>query len=151
MEPVNRFETADRTRLENGERSIGDLIRDLRDESLTLLRQEVALAKTEMSEKAAKLIRNLIYLAVGGLIAYAGLIFLILAVTFGAQVGLVKLGLSLDVATWLAPLLVGIIVGIVGYTLVQKAVSTLSNESIVPEKTTESLKEDKQWIEKKVT
>ena len=52
------------TRSDN--RSIFGLLRELRDELGTLFRQEVALAKTEVSEKADLAKRNSIYIAVGG-------------------------------------------------------------------------------------
>src|SRR5688500_13231286 len=40
------------------DRSIADLLKELRDESPMLLRQEVALAKTEMAEKATAYGKN---------------------------------------------------------------------------------------------
>jgi len=129
--------------------SLASLIRELRDESTTLLRQEVALAKTEMAEKAAMIGRNSIYLAIGGLVAYAGLIFILVSVMRLMWLGLLKAGLSDSVAQWLAPAIVGLIVAGIGYGLIQKAKSTLSRESIAPTKTIQSLKEDKQWTQEK--
>ena len=129
--------------------SFATLIRELRDETTTLLRQEVALAKTELSEKASLVGRNSIYLAVGGLVAYAGLIFILHSLVGLLLVGLLRAGLSEGVATWLAPGIVGLVVAGVGYALVQKAKSTLSRESLAPEKTIQSLKEDKQWTQEK--
>ena len=40
--------------LEHDGRSLTGLVRELRDEAIVLVRQEVALARTEMSEKAAR-------------------------------------------------------------------------------------------------
>jgi len=129
--------------------SLASLIRELRDESTTLLRQEVALAKTEMAEKAAMIGRNSIYLAIGGLVAYAGLIFILVSVMRLIWLGLLRAGLTDSVAQWLAPAIVGLIVAGIGYGLIQKAKSTLSRESITPTKTIQSLKEDKQWTQEK--
>jgi len=139
------------TQTPNGEPSLASLIRELRDETTTLLRQEVALAKTEMSEKATVLGRNSIYVAIGGLVAYAGFIFVLLSVMRLMLVGLVRAGLSEAVADWLAPAIVGLVILGVGYALIQKAKSTLSRESLVPEKTIQSLKEDKQWTQEKLS
>jgi xanthine/uracil permease len=133
------------------ERSVADLIRDLREETTTLLKQEVALAKTEMSEKAAKVGRNVAYLAIGGLVAYAGLMFILLALSALAMAGFENMGLSESVARWLGPAVVGIIIAIVGYALIYKAKETLANESLAPEKTIQSLKEDKQWTQEKLS
>jgi hypothetical protein len=132
------------------ERSIGELLKELRDDTTTLLRQEVALAKTEMSEKASRAGRNAAYIAAGGAVAYAGLIFLLLAATYALYLMLQAMGMETH-SLWVAPLIVGAIVGIIGYSLVQKGISTLRDESLVPEKTTQSLQEDKQWLQEKTT
>jgi Putative Actinobacterial Holin-X, holin superfamily III len=131
-------------------RSLTDLMAELRDEALTLVRQEVALAKTEMSEKAARVGRNSAYLAAGGLVAYMGLGILLLAAVVGLYLGLVALGLTHATAGWLSPLIVGAIVALIGYVFVQKAISTLKRETVVPERTVESIKADKNWMKEKV-
>lgn len=134
----------------NRDRSIGDLIKELRDETTTLLRQEVALAKTEMTEKATKVGRNLAYLAVGGAVAYLGLLFLLWAVTSGIMLALDAAGLD-EHAAWVAPLITGVVVAAIGYALIQKAISTLKNkDEIVPQKTVESVQENAQWARQKV-
>ena len=140
----NRLETDDN-------RSVGSLLRDLRDETTLLLRQEVALAKTELSEKAARYGRNAGYLAVGGVVAFAGVLFLLLALTVGLYAVLVALDVSHYVAGWLAPLIVGAAVTAIGYSLVQKAINAFKHESPVPERTKESLQENKQWLQHKVS
>ena len=60
--------------------NILDLVKSLRDDTTGLIRDEVALAKTEIGEKIATASRNVGYLAVGALVAYAGVIFLLVAV-----------------------------------------------------------------------
>jgi len=129
--------------------SVASLIRELRDESSTLLRQEVALAKTELTEKASLLGRNGAYFAAGGLVAYAGLMFILLSITQLLTAGLMKAGLSEAVASWVSPAIVGLVIAGVGYGLIQKAKSTLARERLTPEKTIQSLKEDKQWTQDK--
>jgi len=141
----NRLDTTD------DNRSIGSLLRDLRDETSLLLRQEVALAKTELSEKAARYGRNAGYLAAGGVVALAGVMFLLIALTVGLYALLVAANLSHYMAGWLAPLIVGAVVTAVGYSLVQKAISTFRHDSPVPEKTKESLQENTRWLQHKVS
>ncbi|HEX8313176.1 MAG TPA: phage holin family protein, partial [Chthoniobacteraceae bacterium] len=58
---------------------IGDLLKELRDETTTLFREEVTLVKKEMSEKLSQTTRNVGYLATGSLIAFAALIMLLFA------------------------------------------------------------------------
>lgn len=147
-----RTENRIENRLEGHDnRSITGLLRELRDETTILLRQEVALAKTEISEKASRAGRNAAYLAVGGAVAYAGVLFLLLAATTAILVGLEAMGLDREITLWLAPLIVGGIVALVGYGLVQKGISTLKHESLVPEKTTGSIQENKQWLQDKMS
>jgi hypothetical protein len=131
--------------------SIADLIKELRDEGLLLVRQEVALAKTEMSEKIGRTLRNTAYALAGALVAFLGLVFVLQAVTALVGVGLKAAGLAPEQCLWLAPLIVGVVVTIIGTTLVTKGIATLKNESLVPEKTIDSLKGGKAWIQSKTT
>lgn len=135
----------------DGRRSIGDLIKELRDESSVLVRQEVALAKTELSEKAAKLGRNAGYMGVGSALAHAALILLLFGLAAALYHGLTEAGLSHMVSGWLAPLIVGGVTALIGYALIQKAIGAFKHESLVPEKTVDSLKENQQWLSRKAT
>jgi xanthine/uracil permease len=127
------------------ERSIGQLLKELRDETTTLLRQEVDLAKTEMSEKASRVGSNLGSLAMGGGVAFLGALALLAAVVYGLT-SILNQFMSVGVAIWLAPLIVGLVLAGIGYSLVQKALATLRQESLTPRKTTETLQENKEWL-----
>jgi hypothetical protein len=142
-----------RFRTEDGRdtRSVVDLVKELRDEMTELMRQEVALARVEISDKVARFSRNLTYLAIGGLILYAGLLILLVAASAGTYVGLVAAGLTHYTAGWLAPLIVGIVIAAIGYAFLQKALSTLKHESLVPKQTVQSVKETKEWVQEKVS
>ena len=131
------------------ERSIGQLLKELRDETTTLLRQEVELAKTEMSEKASRTGRNLGSLAVGGGVAFLGALALLAAVIYGLT-SIFNQFMSVGVAIWLAPLIVGIVLAAIGYSLVKKALATLKQESLTPQKTTQTLQENKEWLKAKM-
>jgi drug/metabolite transporter (DMT)-like permease len=131
------------------ERSLGQILRELRDESSQLLRKEVELAKTEMSEKASRVGSNVGALAVGGGVAFAGALALLAAVVFGLTSLLSQL-MSPGVAVWLAPLLVGLVLAFIGYGMINKAVDALKRERIAPTQTTESLKENKEWLKERI-
>src|SRR5687768_18241818 len=62
------------------ERSLGDLFSELMSETSTLVRQEVALAQVEMTNKATKAGKNIGYLVVGGAVGYAALLVVLAAV-----------------------------------------------------------------------
>ena len=53
------------------------LVKKLRDDTTTLVRDEISLAKTEINEKIASTSRNVGYLAAGALVAYAAGILLL--------------------------------------------------------------------------
>lgn len=132
------------------DRSIGQLLKELTSETSTLLRQEVDLAKTEMTEKASRLGTNLGSLAVGGAVLFLGALALLAAVVYGLT-SLLDQFMSLGVAVWLAPLIVGLVLAAVGYSLVKAALETLKRESIAPQKTTETLQENKEWLKTKIS
>jgi len=132
------------------DRSIGQLLKELTHESSTLLKQEVNLAKTEMSEKASRVGTNLGHVAVGGAVAFLGAIALLLFAVYGLT-SLLDQFLPLGVAVWLAPLIIGAILAGVGYSMIKKALETLKRESVAPEKTTQSLQENKEWLKEKIS
>jgi len=120
------------------ERSLGELFADLAQEMTTLVRQELVLARTELSQKAAHVGRDIGFLALGGAVAYAGFLAIIAAVIFIlAEIGL---------PWWLAALIVGIVVAGVGYFLVQRGLTALRREDLAPRQTVESLREDARLV-----
>lgn len=118
------------------ERSIGELFGELASDLGTLVRQELALAKVELAHKATRAGKDVGRLAAGGAIAYAGLLAVL-----AALIGL----LSEVVPWWAAALIVGVIVGIVGYSMLSGALSALKKADLTPQQTVETLKEDAQW------
>src|SRR5688572_4465494 len=127
------------------EPGIGMLLRELTDETRTLLRQEVELAKAEMSEKAARVGKNVAFIGIGAFVAYAGLWALIAAACIGVGIALSQV-MSPNIAAWLGPLLVGIVICLIGYAMIQKAISSLRRERLVPEKTIDSIRENTEWL-----
>ena len=126
----------------NDERSLGDLFGDLARDMGTLVGQEVALARTELTEKATQVGKDVAMLAVGGLVAYAGLLAIIASV--------IVLIADRGVPLWASALIVGGIVALIGYLLVQRGISALKRQDLTPRQTLESLKEDTQWAKEQV-
>ena len=118
------------------DKSLGELFGDLTRETSTLVRQEVQLAKTEMTQKAAKIGKNL-GLAVAGAVFGLG--------AFMAFVAFLILAVSLVVASWLAALIVTALLGIVAAILALKGIAAIKSVNVVPQQTVETLKEDVQW------
>ena len=95
------------------------------------------LAKTEVSQKASRVGKDVGFLAAGGVVAYAGLLAILAGV-------IVLLGQV--ILMWLSALLVGLVVVAVGYFLIKKGLDALKREDLAPRQTMETLKEDGQWI-----
>lgn len=131
--------------------SIPGLLRDLRDETTTLFRQEVALARTELKENASRLGGHVAHLAIGGFVAYAGLIVLLIGLGHLLGALLTRAGLDPDLTQWLAPTLVGAAVAIVGWVLVARAKHALSGDTLAPRQTIDSLKTNKHWAQSKLS
>jgi uncharacterized membrane protein (DUF106 family) len=123
------------------DRSIGELFSELASESSLLIRQEIALAKVELTQKATRVGRDAGFLVLGGAVAYAALLALLAALI---------LLLANVMPTWLAALVVALLVGIVGAVLVSKALTDLKKTDVTPRQTVETLKEDAQWAKERM-
>jgi hypothetical protein len=124
------------------ERSLGELFTELANETSTLVRQEVALAQTELTQKATRVGKNVGFLAVGGAIGYAALLAILAAVV---------IGLSHFIPAWAAALIVGVVVGVVAYLLISSALTALKKTDLAPRETVEQIKEDAQWLKNQVS
>ena len=125
--------------LEN--RPLGDLFGDLASDMSNLVRQEVNLAKVEITQKAKYVGRNVGYLVIGGAVAYAALLAIIAAII---------MLLAKVVPHWGSALIVGGVVGAIGWMLIGKAMSALQETDLTPRETVETLKEDATWMKQQI-
>lgn len=130
--------------------SLPSLLRDLRDETTTLLRQEIALAKSELKENASKMGTHATSLGIGALVAYAGFIILLIGISHFLEMALIHAGVSDAVSRWLAPCGVGLIVAIIGWVMVSKATTAFKKDDLTPKQTAASLHETKDWAQSKL-
>lgn len=108
-----------------GEASVGDLLGSLARDTSTLVRQEVQLASTEMTAKAKSLAENAALIGVGGALAQAGFLVLMLSLMAALYPAL---------PLWASALILGAIVMATGYALVQKGASALRDLDPLPER-----------------
>jgi hypothetical protein len=135
----------------NTDPGIADLLRQLRDDTTGLVREEIQLAKTEAGEKARRVGRNLGFLLVAGLIGSSALLLLLVGAAFLLAEAFAEGGMDPGVATFLGFLTVALAAGVAAGVLATKGLSALSNESAIPNRTARSLKEDKQWAQNKLS
>jgi hypothetical protein len=124
--------------------SLLDLVSGLREDVRDLFHEEIQLAKAEISEKVSYASRNGLYLAIGGFVGLLSVTLLLASFGFLLSYAFEALGLSTGIALFLGFLVVAIVSGSVGGILVAKAISAFKKESLVPEKTIQTLKDIKQ-------
>lgn len=132
------------------ERSLGSLIKEIRDESIELFHQEVELARTEMTEKASRFGRKAYIFTQSTLVSTAGLIVLLIGIAEGISLMLAAAGVGAQ-AFWIGPVLVGLVVMIGGAIVAYTVKESMAGDTIVPEKTAQTMKENKQWVNDKIT
>jgi len=123
-------------RVEKEEAPLSELISDLARETVALASQELSLARVEFRDKFTHLSRGIALIALGGVVAYAGMLALI--------AGIILL-LGQIVAWWISAFLVGLAVAGGGYLLFNAGVERLRETDVVPHKTIQTLKEDAEW------
>ena len=95
------------------DRSLGEVVSDIKVDASLLVRQEIALAKAELKEKAVAVAKQAAFFGAAGVLAYAGLFVLLAALVLGI--------IALGVAAWLSALIVAIVVFAGAFVLVQRA------------------------------
>ena len=119
---------------QQSEHSLPELLGMLTQDIVTLIRQEMVLAKAELSQKASRIGRNVGMLATAGLIGYIGVLAIVVAVI---------LILAQRMPLWASALVVGAIFAAVGGILASKAITALKSENLVPQQTLQTLQEFK--------
>lgn len=119
------------------DRSLLSLFSDLWRETTTLVHEEAELAKAELSEKVSQVTTGAGEIAAGGAILFAGFIVLLFA-----AVGALELMLPTEHSIWIAPLIVGLVVMIIGFIALSRGKKQMQAESLAPQRTLESLKRD---------
>ena len=94
------------------ERSVKQLVKDVKRDAGLLARQELALKKAELKEKATGIAKKAAIFSAAALLGYAGLLVLAAALVLGI--------IALGVAAWLSALSVAVVVILGAYLLVQK-------------------------------
>lgn len=117
--------------------SFSELLGELANNSASLVRDEIELAKQEMREKVSVLRSGAVTIAIGGLVGFIAL----MALTAAAIAGLAHF-----MDTGLAALLVGVVLALVGGGMAFTGLNRLKKTSLKPEQTIETLEEDKEWL-----
>lgn len=139
--------TATRTADTNhGQRTLVGLFSDLWRETSALVHDEVALARAEVSEKVNQVGNGIAVIAAAALILFAGFLMLLLAAA-----NLLALMLPPDSGPWMAPFAVGVAVLLIGFIALAKGRSDLKARNLAPERTLDSLRQDRELVKEHVS
>ena len=119
-------------------RGIGDLLGDLGRQVSTLVRRELDLARVEVTSGLGRMGRGAAMSGVGGMLAYAGLLFVLGAIALA----LVDAGLD----AWLAALIVGAVTLVIGRIVAWMGVGQIRNANPAPTQTAETIREDVDYL-----
>jgi MFS family permease len=119
------------------EQPLGELFRRLSEETSTLIRQELELARAELREKGREAGKG------AGLFGGAGVVGLLAA---GALTATLILALDTAMDSWLAALIVTVVMGAIAAVLALRGKDRLKQAGPpVPEQTRDTVKEDVEW------
>lgn len=125
-------------------RGIGSLLRELADGGAALIRQELRLARTEVTAMVRAV-------GVGTALTSSGAVLTLLG-TFAVFTGLIMLAGDqwLRDRYWLAALIGAVIAGGIAGWMARRGASHLSPRRLLPDETVATLKEDKEWLKRQL-
>ena len=124
------------------DRRVASLLSDLANQIGALIRQEVALFKAELFEKLGMIGRGVGAIAAGALIALSGWLALVAAAI---------LGLAIVLAPWLAALIVGVVLIVIGGAVLYFGKSRFDSDALAMRRTLGSLREDESWVREQLS
>src|SRR5215510_5495176 len=124
--------------------STGSLIRGILNDLRTLIREEIALARAEMREQAGRARAAALSFGVAAAALAFGGIFLLVAIALG-------IANLLGWPAWTGFLIVALVLCIGGYATLASGRKKLAGVHAVPEETLNSLKENSEWIAKRLS
>jgi hypothetical protein len=125
------------------EQSIGDLLKHLSEQTATLVRQELELAKAEMQQKGKRAGVGIGLIGGGGVLALAAV---------GALTATLILLLGEWMDVWIAALIVTIVYAAGAALLALRGKEKVSEATPpIPEETIETVKEDVQWAKTQIS
>lgn len=133
-EDVDAFDS----RTQRGTRQPGALaalFSDLWRDTTTLVQQQTDLAKAEASEKLNQMALAIGAIAAAGAVVFAGFIILLMS-----AVNALAPHLPPQYAPWLAPLIVGLVIIVVGYIMFASGRKALEAQNLKPERSVESMR-----------
>jgi len=129
---------------------LSELVGGLLSDVTGLLRKEIDLAKTEVSEKLKKALSGVEFLMIGLVLAIGAVGVLLSALVSGLAVVFSRYGISEVSANALAAVIVGLIIGAIAWLLISRGIAALRGTELKLDRTTASLRRDAEIVKEKV-
>lgn len=124
--------------------SISGLVRGILMDLRTLIQEEIALARVEIREQAGRARAAAMSFGMAAAALLFGGTFLLIAVATG-------IAELLDWPVWAGFLIVAVLLSLVGFVLLSAGRKQLQTVHAVPEQTVSTLKENSEWIAKRLS
>ena len=131
---------------DKSDESLPSLFSRLGDDVMQLFDTKMSLLKVEIKEEANEYVRDGAMIAVGGIIAAIGFALLNVALAFGISTLFANADLSQPAKYAIGFVSAGVLYLIIGGILVMTMKNRLSKQSLVPDRTIQELRKDKQWL-----
>jgi uncharacterized membrane protein YqjE len=126
--------------------SLPTLFGRLGDDVMELFNSQLALFKVEIKEEANAYARGVTMIAVGAVIAVVGFALLNVAIAFAVSTLFAQANFNQPASYALGFVVTGAFYLIVGAILVMLMKSRLAKQELVPQRTVQELRKDKQWL-----
>jgi uncharacterized membrane protein YqjE len=134
------------TSTSKADESLPTLFSRLGDDVMQLFDTKLSLLKVEIKEEANEYARDGIMIGVGGIIAAIGFALLNVALAFGISTLFADADLSQPAKYAIGFVAAGALYLIVGAIIISAMKKRLAKQSLVPDRTVEELRKDKQWL-----
>ncbi|MGE5476060.1 MAG: phage holin family protein [Bacteroidales bacterium] len=123
------------------DRPLATLFSELTQETISLFRKEIQLARSELTDKARQAGRGAAEIAAGAVVLLAAL---------GALTAAAILGLSQVVQPWLAALIVGGALLLIGGVVLASGLSNVRSGNLAPRRTMDTLRDNTRWAKEQL-
>jgi uncharacterized membrane protein YqjE len=130
--------------------SLPALFGRLGEDVMELLDTKLSLLKVEIKEDANAYIRGGTWIGVGAVIAAIGFALLTVAIGFGVSTLFADTNLSQPAKYALGFIITSVVYLVIGGIIILMMKSRLAKRDLVPNRTVEELRKDKQWLKKEI-
>jgi len=129
------------TSSKSGVRTVSQIFQEILDHLAEIIRSEIRLARVELGQDLAQVANAGVFLVLGAVFALYAFGFVLLGLVYA---------LGSTIAPWLAAVIVGAGVGLIGAILLMVGRAKIKRADLKPDKTIRSVQENVTWMKKQI-